>query len=97
MALLEWEKRSGKSTLDGFSRSLARKGLDILDITGVAAVGGYKHSSRRLIDGVVRNRVEEDLGSQKYKKICKKRTVVENIHYCQSGNLVSLAFFLPIP
>lgn len=82
---LEWQSRSGKSTLDGISRSLARKGLDILDITGVTAVGEYKHNSRRLIDGVIRNRVEEILGSDKYKKICKKRTVLENIHYCQSG------------
>jgi len=80
---LDWERRSGKSTLDGISRSLARKGLDILDITGVTAA--YKHHSRRLIDGVVRDHVEETLGSDKYKKICKKRTVLENIHYCQSG------------
>lgn len=83
---LDWHKRSGKSTLDGISRSLARKGLDILDITGVTAVGEYKHSSRSLIEGVIRNRVEETLGSDKYKKICKKRTVLENIHYCQSGH-----------
>lgn len=82
---LDWERRSGKSTLDGFSRSLARKGLDILDITGVTSVSGYKYQSRRLIDGVIRNRVEETLGSHKFNKLCKKRTVLENIHYCQSG------------
>jgi hypothetical protein len=82
---VDWHKRSGKSHLDGISRSLARRGLDLLDITGVTAVGEYKHSSRSVIDGVIRNRVEEGLGSDKYKKICRKRTVLENIHYCQSG------------
>lgn len=86
----DWHKRSGKSHLDGISRSLARRGLDILDITGVTAVGEYKHSSRSLIEGVIRNRVEESLGSDKYKKICRKRTLLEHIHYCQSGHSTPL-------
>ncbi|XP_024385827.1 uncharacterized protein [Physcomitrium patens] len=82
---IEWHKRSGKSVLDGFGRSLARRGLDILDMTGVTTLGEYQHSSRQLIDGVIRNRVEESLGAAKFEKICKQRTVLEHIHYCQSG------------
>jgi hypothetical protein len=93
---VDWHKRSGKSHLDGISRSLARRGLDLLDITGVTAVGEYKHSSRSVIDGVIRNRVEEGLGSDKYKKICRKRTVLENIHYCQSGQTPQLSHLTPL-
>lgn len=83
---LEWHRRSGKSARDGICRSLARKGLDILDIAGVSVVGGYNHSSRHLIDGVIRNQVEETLGTHKYQEICNQRTVLRMIHYCQSGN-----------
>lgn len=93
---IEWHKRSGKSVLDGFGRSLARRGLDILDMTGVTTLGEYQHSSRQLIDGVIRNRVEESLGAAKFEKICKQRTVLEHIHYCQSGPSSLLLVFVPI-
>lgn len=82
---LDWHRPAGKSIRDGTLRSLARKGLDILDIAGVSIVGEYNHSSRHLIDGVIRNHVEETLGSAKYEDICKRHTVLNNIHYCQSG------------
>jgi hypothetical protein len=82
---LDWHRPAGKSIRDGALRSLARKGLDILDIAGVSIVGEYNHSSRHLIDGLIRNHVEEALGSAKYEEICKQHTVLNNIHYCQSG------------
>lgn len=70
---------------DGVTRTLARTGLDLLDITGATVVGGYNHSSKHVVDGGVHNSVEETLGSQAYNEICRQRTVLENIHYCQSG------------
>ena len=77
-------------------RSLARMGLGFLDITGVTAVGEYKHNPRSLIEGVIWNRVEETLGPSKYNKICKKGTVLENIHYCLPSLMIPEALLCGI-
>lgn len=80
----DWHRRGGK-TLDGVGRALARKGLDILDMVGVKIEGDYLNGSRSVVPGEVRDTVEATLGTRKFKEICKKYTVLENIHYCQSG------------
>lgn len=61
-------------------------------MAGVPVVSGYQHSSRHLIEGIIRNQVEETLGAAKYEEICNQPTVLRNIHYCQSGNLKLLIY-----